>query len=70
MAWVPLVEPNPGWKDQGRLPGRGSTKPVNIDHPAEAGADLPGRRISKGRLKHLRGTRQPACVHIGDADVS
>lgn len=48
MAWDPLVEANPGWKDQGRLPGRGGARPVNISGPAEAGADLPGRRISEG----------------------
>lgn len=41
-----MVEPNLGWKDQGRLPGGGSTRPVNINCPAEAGADLPERRIS------------------------
>lgn len=46
MAWDPLVEPNLGWKDQVRLPGRGSSRPMNINCPAEAGADLPGRRIS------------------------
>lgn len=29
----------------GSLAGRGSTRPVNINRPAEAGADLPDRGI-------------------------